>query len=212
MKSNGYHRATVGQHGDLVQTLALFLTPLTPDHFFSVSERAAATGAALPLLHFDAGPCSPREREAPATGGQEVHEAAVRGRARRRPGGARDGVPILSFLARSRRSPRKRAMDHVLCASPSTVATGAVSILAVRRWSTPASRRPSRDVGDGDPEASDACVHSVPRSTSTRALLRREGTAARDRRPHRSVGAPAGPEGRGNDPAAFRYIPKIVLM
>jgi hypothetical protein len=79
-------------------------------------------------------------------------------------------------------------------------------------WSTPASRRPSRDVGDGDPEASDACVHSVPRSTSTRALLRREGTAARDRRPHRSVGAPAGPEGRGNDPTAFRYIPKIVLM
>jgi hypothetical protein len=67
-----------------------------------------------------------------------------------------------------------------------------------------ASRRPSHDDGEEDPEASDACVHSVPRSTSTHALLRQEGTAARDRRPHRSVGAPAGPEGRGNDPAALR--------
>jgi hypothetical protein len=72
----------VGQHGDLVQTLALFLTPLTPDQFFSVSERVAATGAALPLLHFDAGSCSPREREVPATGGQAVREEAVRGHAR----------------------------------------------------------------------------------------------------------------------------------
>jgi hypothetical protein len=74
------------------------------------------------------------------------------------------------------------------------------------------SRRPSLDDGEEDPEASDACVHSMPRSMSTHALLRREGTAARDRCPHRSMGAPVGPEGRGNDPVAFKYIPKIVLM
>jgi hypothetical protein len=40
------------------------------------------------------------------------------------------------------------------------------------------------------------------RTRPFRVFLRREGTAARDRRPHRSVGAPAGPEGKGNDPAA----------
>jgi hypothetical protein len=77
----------------------------------------------------------------------------------------------------------------------------------VARWrSAQEDRRPFEwsfhDDGDGGTVASDTRARSVPHSLSVRALLRREGTEARDRRPHRSVSAPVGPEGRDNDPAA----------
>jgi hypothetical protein len=73
------------------------------------------------------------------------------------------------------------------------------------------NRRPSHDGSDDSTEASDARIHSVRRNTSVRVLLHREGTAVRDRLPHQSVGAPAGPKGEATT-RRHKVCPQFVLL